>query len=279
MSTTASRTELVIEAGRSPLHYWRDVWAYRELLLFLAWRDILVRYKQTVIGAAWAVIRPLLSVLVFTVVFSVIARLPSEGRVPYALLVLTGMLPWQFFATGLADAASSLVLNERIVSKVYFPRVIVPVASSMVSLVDFLVSVLLLAALFGWYAFTPDWRILALPLVLIAAAAVVLGPGLLLSALNVKYRDFRYVVPFLLQVAVYISPVGYSTSLVPEVWRTWYYLNPMAGIIDAFRWCLLAGEFEPHWRGVAVSLAITLALLVAGVRYFRTTERAFADII
>jgi lipopolysaccharide transport system permease protein len=278
MSTTdLSQREVIIEAGSSPRQYAREVWRYRELLFILSWRDIKVRFKQTTIGAAWGVLRPLLTLIILTLVFSKIARLPSEGNAPYALLVLSGLLPWQFFAAGLSDAANSVIENEKIVSKIYFPRLVVPVSALAVCVVDFVISLVILAGIFTIYRFVPDWHLVALPLVLVFAVLAALGPGLLLAALNVKYRDFRYVVPFLVQVGIYASPVAYSTSLVPESWRSLYYLNPMAGLIDAFRWTVLGGEFTPWWPGVGLSLLVLVALLIVGMRYFRATERSFAD--
>ena len=277
MRAADSRRELIIEAGGSPRQYAREVWRYRDLLFILSWRDIKVRFKQTTIGAAWGLLRPLLTLVILTVVFSKIARLPSEGTAPYALLVLSGLLPWQFFATGLSDAANSVIENEKIVSKIYFPRLVVPVSALAVCAVDFVISLLILAGIFVVYGFMPDWHLLALPVVFLFAILAALGPGLLLAALNVKYRDFRYIVPFLVQVGIYASPVAYSTSLVPERWRTLYYLNPMAGLIDSFRWTVLGGQFNPWWPGVGLSLAVLVVLLVVGVLYFRATERSFAD--
>ena len=277
MASDSSHRELVIEAGTSPTQYASEVWRYRSLLFILAWRDIKVRFKQTVIGAAWALLRPLLTLIILTLVFSHIARLPSEGNAPYVLLVLSGLLPWQFFAAGLSDAANSVTDNEKIVSKIYFPRLVIPVSALAVCLVDFGIALLILVGIFAFYGFAPEWNLLALPLVLLFAVLAALGPGLLLAALNVKYRDFRYVVPFIVQMGIYVSPVAYSTSLVPQAWRTLYYLNPMAGLIDAFRWTVLGSNFSPWWPGVGLSLVVLLTLLVAGVLYFRATERSFAD--
>jgi lipopolysaccharide transport system permease protein len=277
-ATDSSRTGLiVIEAGSSPRQYANEVWRYRSLLLILSWRDIKVRFKQTVIGAAWALLRPLLTLVILTIVFSKIARLPSEGNAPYVLLVLSGLLPWQFFAAGLSDAANSVTDNEKIVSKIYFPRLVIPVSALAVCVVDLAISLLILVCILFFYQFVPGWQLLALPIVLVFAALAALGPGLMLAALNVKYRDFRYIVPFIVQIGIYVSPVAYSTSLIPEDWRVWYYLNPMAGLIDAFRWTVLGGNFTPWWPGVGVSSCVLLVLLVAGVRYFRATERSFAD--
>jgi lipopolysaccharide transport system permease protein len=275
--TDRSQRELIIEAGSSPRQYAREVWRYRDLLFILSWRDIKVRFKQTVIGAAWALLRPLLTLIVLTIVFSKIARLPSEGNAPYALLVLSGLLPWQFFSAGLSDAANSVVENEKIVGKIYFPRLVIPVSALAVCVVDFVISLLILAGIFVFYRYVPDWHLLALPVVLTFAILVALGPGLMLAALNVKYRDFRYVVPFLVQVGIYASPVAYSTSLIPERWRALYYLNPMAGLIDTFRWTVLGRGFNPWLPGLGLSLGVTLVLLVSGMLYFRATERSFAD--
>src|SRR5215471_142954 len=221
---------LVIEHGRAERHYWRDLWRYRELFQVLAWRDISVRYKQTVIGAAWAVIRPFLTMIVFTVVFGKLAQLPSDGTAPYALMVFAGMLPWTFFATAVADASNSLIGNANLVGKVYFPRLIVPIAAVMVAFVDFLIGFAILLALMLWYQFLPGWQILLLPAFAAIAFAASLGVGLWITALNVKYRDFRYVIPFIVQLGLYVSPVGFSSSIVPEQWRLLYSLNPMVGV-------------------------------------------------
>lgn len=274
----SSSQQIVIEAGRSERHYWRDLWSYRELFLFLAWRDILVRYKQAVIGVAWSVLRPLLTMVIFTIVFGKLAKLPSDG-VPYPILVVAAMLPWHFFASAVSEGSNSLVQNASIISKVYFPRVIVPLSAVVVSLVDFLISFALLLALMLWYQFTPDWRILFLPAFLILAVAVSIGPILWLAALNVRYRDFRYVVPFLIQLGLFISPVGFSSSIIPEQWRLIYSLNPMVGVIDAFRWSALGGQTPLYVPGMVLSIATTVLLLVSGIWYFRRTERSFADVI
>ena len=270
--------EIVLEAGRTEGQYWRDLWRYRELFYFLAWRDILVRYKQTVIGIAWALIRPLLTMVVFTVVFGKIAKLPSEG-VPYPLLVFAAMLPWQFFATALGEASNSLIGNSNLISKIYFPRLIVPAGSVITSFVDFLISGAFLVALMAWYRFVPDWRLLTLPFFILLAFAAALGSGLFLAALNVEYRDFRHIVPFIVQFGMYISPVGFSSSVVPEKWRLLYSLNPMVGVIDGFRWALLGGKTQLDVTALAMSLTVISALLILGIWYFRKTERTFADVI
>lgn len=270
--------ELVIEAGRAEQRYWQDLWRYRELFYFLAWRDILVRYKQTVIGIIWALIRPLLTMVVFTVVFGKLAKLPSEGA-PYPILVFAAMLPWQFFANSLSESSTSLIANANLISKVYFPRLIVPTSAVIVSFVDFLVSGMILLALMAWYNFVPDWRILTLPLFILIAFAAAIGAGLWLAALNVEYRDFRYIVPFIVQFGLYISPVGFTSKIVPEQWRLLYSLNPMVGVIDGFRWAILGGESNIYLPGFVLSVGIVALLLISGIWYFRRMERTFADTI
>ncbi len=275
---TDSEYDLVIEPGRGVRHYWLDIWKYRELFAFLAWRDVLVRYKQTVIGIAWSIIRPFLTMIVFTVVFGKLARFPSEG-VPYAILVYAAMLPWQFFASSLSESSSSLIGNANLISKVYFPRIIIPASAIIVSLVDFLISFSILFVLMMWYQFTPDWRIVTVPLFLCFALLVAFGCGLWISALNVKYRDFRYVIPFLVQFGLYISPVGFSGNVIPEKWKLFYSINPMVGVIDGFRWAILGGGVKLYWPGFALSLVLSAAIVISGFWYFRKTERTFADVI
>jgi lipopolysaccharide transport system permease protein len=272
-------TELLIESGRAERHYWRDLWRYRELFYFLAWRDILVRYKQTVIGIAWAVVRPFLTMLVFTFIFHRVARLTAPGTVPYPLMVFAGMLPWQFFATALTESSNSLVLNANLISKVYFPRLIVPAGAVITSLVDFLITCVLLAGMMVWYQFPPDWHLLTVPVFVLLAFVAAMGTGLWLCALNVEYRDFRYVVPFLVQFGLYVSPVGFSSSVVPEEWRLLYSLNPMVGVVEGFRWALLRGESPLWWPGLWSSVIVTGLLIVSGLWYFRRVERTFADVI
>ncbi len=271
--------EIVIEAGRAERNYWRDLWRYRELFQVLAWRDVSVRYKQTVIGGLWAVIRPFLTMVVFTVVFGKLARLPSEGAAPYALMVFAGMLPWTFFAMALVEASNSLLGNANLIGKVYFPRLIVPTAAVMVSLVDFLIGFAVLIAMLVWYRFMPDWRILLLPGFVVLTFLASLGPGLWITALNVKYRDFRYIIPFVVQLGLYVSPVGFSSGIVPAEWRLLYSLNPMVGIIDGFRWCILGGERAIYWPGFWLGIGVVAGFLWFGIRQFRKTERSFADLL
>lgn len=270
--------ELIIEAGRSETQYWKDLWRYRELFYFLSWRDILVRYKQTAIGIAWALIRPFLTMVVFTIVFGNLAKLPTEGA-PYPILVFAGMLPWQFFANALSECSNSLITNANLISKVYFPRLIVPASAVIVSFVDFLISGMILLGLMAYYNFVPDWRILTLPLFILVAFAAAMGAGLWLAALNVQYRDFRYIVPFIVQFGLYISPVGFSSSIVPEQWRLLYYLNPMVGVIDGFRWAILGGRMPIFWQGFLLSNIFVALILASGIWYFRRMERTFADVI
>ena len=271
--------ELIIEAGRAEQQYWRDLWSYRELFYILAWRDILVRYKQTVIGIGWAVIRPFVTVVIFTLVFNRIAKLNAPDGIPYALFVCVAMLPWQFFATAFSEASGSLLANSSLISKVYFPRFIVPAGSVITSLVDFAITLVMLAGIMVWYQYVPDWRILTLPLFILLAFAAALGTGLFLCALNMKYRDFRYVVPFIVQFGGYLSPVGFSSDRVPEYLRWLYDLNPMVGVIEGFRWACLRGASPLEPRTLVSSLAVTIALCAFGIWYFRKTEKTFADVI
>lgn len=274
----ASQKELIIEAGSIESQYWKDLWRYRELFYFLAWRDILVRYKQTVIGITWALLKPFLTMVVFTVVFGNIAKLPSQG-VPYPILVFAGMLPWQFFANALGECSNSLIGNANLISKVYFPRLIVPTSAVIVSFVDFLISGIILLGLMAWYNFVPDWRILTLPFFILIASAASMGAGLWLAALTVQYRDFRFVVPFIIQFGLYISPVGFSSNIVPEQWRLLYSINPMVGVIDGFRWAILGSNANIYMPSFLLSVGLVFLLLWSGIWYFRKMERTFADVI
>lgn len=269
---------LTVQAGRIEGQYWRDLWRFRELFYFMAWRDMLVRYKQTAIGVAWALIRPLLTMVVFTVVFGRIAKLPSGG-VPYAILVFAAMLPWQFFANALSESSNSLIGNSNLISKIYFPRFIVPAGSVIVTFVDFLISGVIMVGLMLWYGYAPPWQIVTLPLFTGLAFAAAMGAGLWLAALNVEYRDFRYVVPFIVQAGLYISPVGFSSNVIPDRWRLIYSLNPMVGVIDGFRWAILGETAGFYWPGFIASIVLVLFLLLSGLWYFRKTERTFADVI
>jgi lipopolysaccharide transport system permease protein len=272
-------SEIIIEAGRTEKNYWADLWRYRELFLILAWRDLSVRYKQTIIGILWAIIRPLLTMIVFTVIFSKIAKLPSDGNAPYALMVFAAMLPWSLFASSLTESSNSLIDNTNLISKVYFPRMIMPAATLITAFIDFLISFVILIGMMVYYQFAPSWHIFLLPFFIIMALLASLGPGLWITALNVKYRDFRYVIPFLVQFGLYVSPVGFSSKVVPEQWRLLYSLNPMVGVIDGFRWCILGGESPIYLPGFLLSIAIIAFFLWLGISHFRKMEKTFADII
>ena len=270
---------LVLEAGRTDLLYWQDLWRYRELFFILAWRDVAVRYKQTVIGVAWAFVRPFMTMVVFTVVFGKIAKLPTEGDAPYAIMVFAGLLPWTLFASILTDASTSIVGSFSLISKVYFPRLIVPLSTVLVAVIDFAVSLSILAGLMVWYGVMPGWQILLLPVFVLLTLLCSIGPALWAAAILVKYRDFRFIVPFVTQIGLYISPVGFSGKIVPEQWSLLYSLNPMVGIIDGFRWCILGGDSPLDGPGFAIGVGVILVLLWWGIRSFRRSERAFADLI
>lgn len=272
-----SPPEIILEAGRANRNYWQDLWRFRELLGFLAWRDIKVRYKQTTLGVLWALIQPAVTLTVFTFIFGKLAGMPA-GNAPYPLLVLCGLLPWQLFSAAFSNASGSLVANTHLISKIYFPRLIVPLSSVAVALIDFAVVLVLLAVMCLWWQFTPDWRIIVLPLFIVLTLLTAIGTGLWLTALTVKYRDFRFVVPFLLQVGLFLSPVGFSSTNLPN-WRFIYSLNPMVGAIDGFRWCLLRGEPALDPLNLAISIGMAALLLASGIWYFRRTERTFADLI
>jgi lipopolysaccharide transport system permease protein len=278
MIEKSNEFDLVIEPGRFGKNYWNDLWRFRELFLFMAWRDILVRYKQTAIGLAWSILRPLLTMIVFTVIFGRIAKLPSEG-VPYPILVYSAMLPWQLFATSFSDASNSLIANSNMLTKIYFPRLIIPISTVIVNFVDFLISFLILIALMFWYHFVPDWKILYLPFFIILVLLTSMSAGLYVSAVNVKYRDFKYIIPFVVQFGLLISPVGFSSNVVPEKWKLLYSINPLVGIIDGFRWAILGGSNEIYLPGMLISITIIILLLIFSIRYFRKMEKRFADII
>src|SRR3989304_7609999 len=276
-STNIQEPVLIIGPGRTEKNYWADLWRYRELFLILAWRDISVRYKQTIIGILWAILRPLLTMLVFTVIFGRIAKLPSDGSAPSALMVFAAMLPWSLFSNALSESSNSLISNANLIGKVYFPRLIIPAATLVTAFIDFLISFIFLIGMMIYYQFAPGWHMLLLPCFPILALLASLGPGLWITALNVKYRDFRYIIPFVVQFGLYISPVGFSSNVVPEQWRLLYSINPMVGVIDGFRWAILGGTSQFYWPGFLLSLFLVLVILVTGIVYFRKTEKTFAD--
>jgi homopolymeric O-antigen transport system permease protein len=273
-----TRARIVIEAGRTERYYWRDFWRYRELLYFLARRDLAVRYKQTFFGVAWALVRPLLTMLIFTLVFGRLAKLPSEGA-PYSLLVLSGMLPWFLFSSVLADASDSLVSNNSLVSKVYFPRLIMPASAAVVAVVDFAIGIVLLIAMMAVQGYPPALTLFTLPIFVALALGIALGLGLWCAAMNVRYRDFRFVIPFALMAGLYLSPIGFSSSVIPESWRLIYSINPMVGVIEGFRWAVLGEAFKPHLDALVLSAVMATTLLLSGIWYFRRVERSFADVI
>lgn len=279
-----SKHRIIIEPGTENSNYWKDLWNYRGLFYFLAWRDILVRYKQTAIGILWSVLRPLITIVVFTVVFNKLGNFQSEAGVPYAIMVCAAMLPWQFFASAFSESANSLIANSNLLTKVYFPRLIVPASTVIVCLIDFLISFLILIGLFIWYKFVPDIRLLMLPLFLLLALITAMGTGLFIAALNVKYRDFRIIIPFIVQIGLYVSPVGYSSNEIysrdiPQIFKYLYAMNPMVGVIDGFRWCVMGGNTPLHIPEFIASIGISLLFLFIGVRYFRKMEKTFADVI
>lgn len=281
MSTVDQRSSerLILEAGRADRQYWRDLWRYRELFFILAWRDVSVRYRQTLIGIAWAFLRPFLTMVVFTVLFGQLAKLPSSGDTPYAVMVFAGLLPWTLFSSVLGDASASVVGNANLVSKVYFPRMIVPLGTVVVALIDFLVSLVILAGVMLWYRVVPGWQILLLPVFVALALLTAIGPALWAAAIIVKYRDFRFVVPFVLQFGLYASPVGFSSAIIPEQWRLLYSINPLVGIIDGFRWSIIGGASPIYLPGFFLSLLVVAGMMWWGISMFRHTERGFADLI
>jgi lipopolysaccharide transport system permease protein len=256
-------------------NYWKELWNYHELIYILSWRDIKIRYKQTVMGASWGIIRPLVTTIIFTVVFNRIAKLQNPSAAPYILMVSAGMLPWQFFASALAETSNSVIGNAGLISKVYFPRLIIPLSSIVTSLVDFFVAFIIIIVMMVWYKFLPGWQVVFLPFFILLLIASALGVGLYLTALNVKYRDFRHLIPFVIQIGLYVTPVAFSSKSIPQNWRVWYSINPMAGIVDGFRWCLLNDTF--YWQGFAISVAITVLLLINGLRFFSRMEKNFVD--
>ena len=279
INTKENEWSLIIEPGKSIKNYWKDIWQFRELFLILSWRDISIQYKQTIIGILWALIRPVLTMIVFTIVFGKIAKLPSEGSAPYAIMVYAALLPWQFFATSLTQTSSSLVVNSHLISKVYFPRLIIPSSSLIPCLVDFAISFIILLFMMLFYSYYPSINILMLPVFLLVSILTALGIGLYITSLNVKFRDFRYVIPFMIQFGLYISPVGFSSNVIPDDYRLLYSLNPMVGVIEGFRWAILGADSQPYWPGFVLSLGVMFFFLWLGLKMFRKMERTFADMI
>ena len=275
--------DIWLEAGRTERHYWYDLWRYRELFLNLAWRDVALRYKQTVVGVAWGLLQPFLTMVIMTIVFGKVAGLDAKGSAPYAILVFAGMLPWQLFSNALSNSCLSLLGNANLISKVYFPRLIVPLSSLVVACVDFSISFFILGIMMVWFRFWPNWHLLVLPAFMFLALLTSLGPGLIIAALNVKFRDFRFVLPFIIQIGLYICPVGFSSALVRAKFGDTafllYSLNPMVGVIDGFRWAILGNKYQIYLPGFCVSAILSVVLLIVGIWYFRKTERTFADII
>jgi lipopolysaccharide transport system permease protein len=279
-----NKHRIIIEPGTENSNYWKDLWNYRGLFYFLAWRDILVRYKQTAIGILWSILRPLITIVVFTVVFNKLGNFKADSGIPYAIMVCAAMLPWQFFSSAFSESANSLISNSNLLTKVYFPRLIVPASTVIVCLIDFFISFLILIGLFIYYRFVPDIRILMLPLFLLLALVTAMGTGLYIAALNVKYRDFRIVIPFIVQIGLYVSPVGYSSSEIysrniPQFLKYIYALNPMVGVIDGFRWCIAGGNTPLHIPEFIASVGISVLFLFIGIWYFRKMEKSFADVI
>ncbi len=268
--------ELLITARTTEKNYWKDLWRFRELFYILSWRDVKVRYKQTIIGAAWSIIRPLLTMIILTVVFGKIANLPADGNAPYPMMVFAAMLPWQFYSNALSEASNSLIGNASLISKVYFPRLIIPSSSLITSLLDLVISFIILLIMMLYYKYIPPANLTLLPIFICLAFFAAFGAGLYLAALNVKYRDFRYIVPFIVQFGLYISPVGFSSKIIPAKWRLLYSINPMVSVIDGFRWCII-GEEPMYWPGFLLSLTSIFLSTLLGLWYFRKTEKSFAD--
>lgn len=271
--------EIVLSAqSRSGLGYWRELWRSRELLFFLAWRDVMVRYKQAVLGIAWAVLRPMLTTLVFTFVFGKVAKL-SSGEIPYLLLVLSGLTPWLYFSTTVNECGNSLVSNAALITKVYFPRLVVPVSSLLANLVDFCITILLLCVMLLWFGTGISWQIVLVPVVMVVLVMLTIGVGFWLSALNAKYRDVSFIMPFLITFGVYLSPIGFSSATIPEKWRVIYGLNPIVGIVDGFRYALFGDRYPFQAWTLAYAFVLALALILTGIAYFRSIEREIVDVI
>ena len=279
MTANDSGFDIIIEPEKNTADFFRELVKFRELFFFMAWRDILVRYKQTIIGVAWSVIRPLLSMIVFTVIFGRVAKLPTEGTAPYPIMVFSALLPWQYFANSMQTSSESLLRAQHMVSKIYFPRLILPTSAVLVSAVDFLISFVLLCVLMVVYMFKPSPYIVLLPVFFIPATLTALGIGYWFSAVGVRYRDFRYIMPFIVQFGMYVSPVGFSSSVIPARWRIVYSLNPMVGVIDGFRWCIQGTEVSLYPPAFVISIISSLLVFYLGLWYFRKTEKTFADFI
>ncbi|MCU0473987.1 MAG: ABC transporter permease [Bacteroidales bacterium] len=279
MNANKEFSNIIIEPGRIEKNYWTDLWRYRELFYVLTWRDIKVRYKQTAIGVAWAVIRPLLTMMIFSVVFGKLAKLPSVGNAPYPIMVFAALLPWQFFSTSLTECSNSLTGNTNLISKIYFPRIIIPTSAIITSFIDFFISFAILVVIMLYYHYVPSWQIVFLPFFTILVFFTSFGIGIWLTALNVKYRDFRYIIPFIVQLGLYVSPVGFNSNIIPQKWMLIYSINPMVGIIDGFRWCIIRDNTEYYFISLWISIIVTLLFTLIGIRYFRRAEKAFADYI
>jgi lipopolysaccharide transport system permease protein len=271
--------ELVLSPhARRGIGYWQDLWQARELLLFLAWRDIVVRYKQATLGVMWAILRPIMTTLVFTLVFGRIAKLPS-GDIPYALLVLSGMAPWFYFSSSVAECGNSLVANSSLITKVYFPRLVVPLSAVIANLIDFAITCVMLAILLAIYGVGLSWSLLLLPVILVALVLLSVGIGLWISAINAKYRDVQFILPFMITFGLYLSPVGFASSVVPDAWRWLYNLNPMVGVIDGFRWLLFGDAYHFQWSALAYTYGLAFILVLTGISFFRSVERELVDLL
>jgi lipopolysaccharide transport system permease protein len=279
MAVTNKEKNIVLEIGKVDKEYWKDIWRFRELFYFLTWRDIKVRYKQTVIGLIWALIRPFLTMVVFTIIFSKVANMPSEGTAPYSIMVFAALLPWQLFSHSLTSSSNSVIGSANLISKIYFPRMIIPASSIITSLVDFAISFVMLIGMMIYYQFVPSLNVIYLPFFVLLAVMTAFGFGLIVSSLNVHYRDFKYIVPFAIQMGLYISPVGFSSSVVPEKWKLLYSLNPIVGVIDGFRWCILGENVTFYVPSLVTSLVISVVMMLIGIKTFRSMEKTFADAI
>ena len=278
-SSKLGEFDLVIEPNKTNGDFILELLKFRELFFFMAWKDILVRYKQTVVGTAWSIIRPLLSMIVFTVIFGRVAKLPTEGTAPYPIMVFSALLPWQYFANSMQSSADSVQRASGMISKIYFPRLILPTSAVLVCVVDFLISFVMLCVLMVIYKFLPSPYIVLLPLFFIPATMTALGVGYWFAAVGVRYRDFRHIMPFIVQFGMYVSPVGFSSSVIPERWRLVYSLNPMVGVIDGFRWCIQGTEVSLYPPAFVISIITSLLIFWYGLRFFRKTEKSFADFI